>query len=68
MNEKSRRSLLKTVSWRVTGSLSTAIIAWLVIGDVAVAGALALIQAMANSVLYYLHERAWNRIDFGRQK
>lgn len=68
MNEKSRRSLLKTVSWRVTGSTSTAIIAWLVTGDVAVAGALALIQAMANSVLYYLHERAWNRIDFGRQK
>jgi uncharacterized membrane protein len=68
MNEKSQRSFLKTVSWRVTGSTSTAVIAWLVTGDIGVAGALALIQAMTNTVLYYLHERLWNRTDFGRQK
>lgn len=68
MNEKSQRSFLKTVSWRVTGSTSTAIIAWVVTGDLMAAGTLAVIQAIVNTMLYYIHERIWNRTDFGRQK
>jgi uncharacterized membrane protein len=68
MNEKHKRSILKTVSWRVTGTTSTAIIAWIVTGDLMAAGTLALIQAIANTMLYYIHERIWNKTDFGRQK
>ena len=66
MNEKHKRSMVKTVSWRVTGTTSTAIIAWAVTGDLTAAGTLALIQAIANTMLYYIHERIWNKTDFGR--
>lgn len=37
-------------------------IAYLLTGSVSIAGALALIEPLANTVAYFLHERAWSRI------
>jgi uncharacterized membrane protein len=36
-------------------------IAYLLTGSVSVAGAIALIEPVANTVAYYFHERAWAR-------
>jgi uncharacterized membrane protein len=60
------RSLIKTVSWRITGSLSTFIISFLITGNFVVAGSIAIIQITANTILYYLHERLWNKISWGK--
>jgi uncharacterized membrane protein len=60
------RSLIKTVSWRITGSLSTFVISFLITGNFVVAGSIALIQVTANTILYYLHERLWNKISWGK--
>ena len=60
------RSLTKTITWRLTGSGATFGISWLVSGDVAVAGRIAVIQIVANTVLYYVHERIWNTVKWGR--
>ena len=60
------RSLLKTVTWRLTGSGATFGISWLISGDIAVAGTIAIIQIVANTVLYYFHERIWNSVKWGR--
>jgi uncharacterized membrane protein len=62
-----RRSIVKTVSWRITGSSSTFLIAYLMTGDVAVAGVIGVTQMISNTVLYYVHERFWNRIKWGQQ-
>jgi uncharacterized membrane protein len=62
------RSFIKTISWRITGSLSTFLIAFLISGDFSIAGSIAVIQIVANTVLYYIHERVWNCISFGRQR
>lgn len=67
LNETSGRSLVKTLTWRVTGSGATFLISWLISGDLRVAGSIAVIQIVANTVLYYVHERAWNNIKWGRQ-
>jgi len=56
------RSLIKTVTWRTTGSLATFGIAWAVTGNLALGSTIVLIQVTANTVLYYLHERIWSRI------
>lgn len=64
--DSTKRSLAKTISWRVTGSGATFLITFLVSGDVKIAGTVALIQITANTLLYFLHERVWNKIKWGR--
>lgn len=66
MSDTNKRSLVKTISWRLTGSGATFIISWLISGNFAVAGTIAVIQLMSNTILYYIHERIWNRIKWGR--
>lgn len=68
MNEEStKRSIVKTLSWRLTGSGSTFVISYIILGSLATSGTIALIQLTFNTVLYYGHERVWNRIRWGRK-
>ena len=67
LNETSGRSLAKTLTWRVTGSGATFLISWLISGDLRVAGSIVVIQIVANTVLFYVHERAWNIVSWGRR-
>jgi uncharacterized membrane protein len=62
-----RRSLVKTISWRITGSSATFLIAYLLTGNLAVAGGIGIAQMISNTVLYYFHERIWNKIAWGQQ-
>jgi len=66
LNDLKIRSLVKTVSWRITGSAATFFIAYLFTGDLTVAGVIGLVQLVSNTILHYLHERLWNRIQWGR--
>lgn len=68
LNETRPRSVVKTVSWRVTGSGSTFLITYLITGNLGMAGSVAAVQIVANTLLYYLHERVWNMISWGRKK
>jgi uncharacterized membrane protein len=67
MNESNTRSLVKTVSWRLTGSGATFLIAYLISGNLTVGGTIAVIQLVSNTILYYIHERIWNRINWGKK-
>ena len=60
--DTSIRSLVKTISWRITGSGATFAISYLVLGDFSVAGTIAITQVTLNTILYYVHERIWNKI------
>ena len=66
MSDTARRSLVKTVSWRLTGSGATFAISYLISGNFVVAGSIAGIQLISNTILYFIHERVWNRIKWGR--
>jgi uncharacterized membrane protein len=68
MNDTPQRSLTKTISWRITGSGATFLISYLILGDIAVAGSIALLQITANTILYFVHERIWNRVQWGRKR
>jgi uncharacterized membrane protein len=61
------RSLVKTVSWRLTGSGATFLIAFIMTGNFAIAGIIGITQMISNSILYYIHERLWNNIKWGRK-
>ncbi len=68
MTEKPYRSFVKAVSWRLTGSLDTMIISLLVTGRIKWALSISGIELFTKIFLYYVHERAWNKISFGRIK
>ena len=61
------RSVVKTVSWRLTGSGATFLIAFIMTGNFAIAGVIGITQMVSNSILYYIHERLWNNIKWGRK-
>jgi uncharacterized membrane protein len=61
------RSIAKAVSWRITGSLDTFALSWLITGNVVSAGSIATAEVITKIVLYYLHERAWSFVRFGRR-
>ena len=68
MSDTPRRSLVKTISWRLTGTGATFLISYLIAGNFAVAGTIATIQLVSNTILYFVHERVWNRIAWDRTK
>ena len=64
--EKVKRSLAKTISWRVIGTLDTLILSWIIIGEVSTAAAIASVEFVSKMILYFFHERAWNKIKWGK--
>lgn len=66
MAESAKRSLVKTISWRFAGSGATFLISYLISGNFAVAGSIASVQLVANTILYFVHERVWNQIGWGK--
>lgn len=66
MSDTTSRSLVKAVSWRITASLATFIISFFVSSDLSVAGTIASIQLVVNFILYFIHERVWNRVEWGK--
>ncbi len=60
------RSIAKAVSWRVTGSIDTFVLALLFTGSAALAGSIAGTEIVTKIIIYYLHERAWTWVGWGR--
>lgn len=66
MREKPYRSIVKAISWRAVGTIDTILIAWLVVGKLEFAVTIGGVELFTKMALYYLHERTWNKIRFGR--
>jgi uncharacterized membrane protein len=62
------RSFLKAVSWRTLGTLDTFAISWFFTGRVEIAGSIAALEIATKIVWYYLHERVWAAIPWGRRQ
>ena len=68
MTDKPHRSLVKAMSWRVTGTLDTMVISFLITGKLKWALSIGLVEVFTKICLYYVHERIWNTLSFGRLK
>lgn len=62
------RSLAKAFSYRLLGSASTGAMVFLFTGDAKMSVGAGLLDSVVKIVLYFLHERIWNYIPFGRPK
>ena len=59
-----KRTIIKTMTWRITASLTTFIIAWILTGDLLIGASIGTIEAIAKIFLYYFHERIWTNISW----
>ncbi len=67
MKVTKQRSALKAITWRIIGTVNTFLLSWLITKEPVTAGAIASFEVMTKTILYYFHERGWDRIDWGRK-
>jgi uncharacterized membrane protein len=68
MNEQKKRSILKSVSYRIICIISQTIVTYAFTHDILQVGAIVLVFQSVQTLLYYLHERAWNKVRWGAEK
>lgn len=61
------RSIAKTISWRIVGTLDTIGISWFLTGKIETALAIGSVELVTKMILYFAHERVWNLLNFGRE-
>jgi uncharacterized membrane protein len=64
--ETNWRSFYKAVTWRITTSIITFTVGYLVTGSLGGAGKIAGILFVVNSIWYFIHERLWNTRNTGK--
>jgi len=64
--EKPLRSVVKSITYRIIGTLATILISWLITGEIFIALTIGSIEMVAKMLLYFLHERVWNTIKWGK--
>jgi uncharacterized membrane protein len=65
-SEKPVRSIVKSVSWRILGTIDTILISWIVTGEIKTAFSIGTIELLTKMALYFFHERVWNTIKWGK--
>ncbi|MFH1836850.1 MAG: DUF2061 domain-containing protein [Candidatus Omnitrophota bacterium] len=66
--EHPKRSLIKALTWRSFGLVITMGIVFFYSGDLKESFMVSVGVESLKFLLYYTHERIWNRIKFGRHK
>lgn len=64
--ETGLRTLAKAITWQVSGLVVMVALAYGATGSLSIAGGLALASSAAGFVTYFLHERIWQRVRWGR--
>jgi uncharacterized membrane protein len=64
--EQQRRSIGKVISWRILVTITNFVGGWLASGNPWVGLGVVSFALVVNSILYWIHERAWNRSDWGK--
>lgn len=64
--ETRRRSVLKAVIWNVIGLAMMAGVGVLATGSLAVGGSMAIINACLGLTMYFIYERIWAGVRWGR--
>ena len=66
--ESKKRSLVKSFIWRLIGVFVLGTITWVITKDPKATTIITLLFHTTNFILYYYHERFWEKTDWGLQK
>ena len=67
MKESHLRSVIKAISWRIFGTLSTMLIAFFITHKVNLTLYIGLFEFVSKVGLFYFHERIWSIVSFGQK-
>lgn len=67
LSETPSRSIVKSISWRILGTLDTFLISWVITGKTSIALSIGGIELFTKMLLYFFHERIWNSIKWGKK-
>lgn len=62
------RTAAKTISWRITATTTTVIIVYIFTGQIDTAIEVGLMEMVAKMLIFYFHERGWDKLKFGKQE
>lgn len=62
------RSLIKSITYRISGSILTIIITYTATDEIAVALSVGVFDVFLKIIFYYLHERLWDKIQWGTKE
>jgi uncharacterized membrane protein len=54
-----KRHILKTISWRIVGTVDTMILGWIVTGNPLTGLKIGILEILTKMTLYFIHERIW---------
>lgn len=63
--ESKKRHVAKTVTWRIFGTIDTMMLSWIISGSPLIGLKIGSSEVLTKMLLYYLHERAWYKINYG---
>ena len=66
--EDKKRSLLKSVTWRLTALIILGLISYLITGNWKEMTAITAIYNVLQVAIYFMHERLWARITWGQKR
>ena len=61
-----KRHIAKSITWRLVGTIDTIILSWFISGDPFVGLKIGMAEVVTKMFLYYLHERAWFKINLSK--
>jgi uncharacterized membrane protein len=61
-----RRSILKSISWRIFAAIITSCVVYAMTGKGDFAAKVGVVDTGVKLFIYFLHERVWDRINYGR--
>ena len=66
--ESRKRSIAKTIIWRLIATTVTILIAYVWLGEWVSSISMGITANGIKTFLYYAHERIWDRVEFGRKE
>ena len=64
--ETRKRAWIKSLVWRIVGIVILGIISWLITDSWKEMSLITILFHSIRVILYYFHERAWERVNWGR--
>lgn len=67
LSDSPSRSIVKSISWRILGTIDTMLISWMITSEFSVAFSIGSVELVTKMILYFFHERIWNNIKWGKK-
>ena len=66
--ESHYRSIVKAITWRTGGTVVTFAVVWILTGNISLSAGIGILDTVIKIGAYYVHERLWIRVKFGKLK